>query len=86
MVLRLETGETTLEATGIYKTLVGQKLQYWRHVGFDTRVVPGDPVASALMFRMRARGDKDQMPTLATEIVDGTGIDLVTRWIASLPK
>jgi hypothetical protein len=86
MVLRLETGETTLETSGIYRTLVGQKLQYWRHAGFAQRVVAGDPVTSALTFRMQTRGSLDQMPPLATEIVDGIGMDLVTRWIASLPK
>jgi hypothetical protein len=85
MVLRLETGDTTLEASGIYRTVVGQKLQYWRHDGFAQRVVPGDPTASALMFRMQTRGKLDQMPSLATEVVDAIGVDTITRWITSLP-
>jgi hypothetical protein len=86
MVLRLETGEATVETTAIYRTLLGQKLQYWRNPGFDQRVVPGDPAASALLFRMQARGSRDQMPPLATEIVDGTGAGMVMSWIASLPR
>jgi hypothetical protein len=27
----------------------------------------------------------DQMPPLATELVDPTGVDLVRQWIAGLP-
>ncbi len=85
MVLRLELEDTVLEETGVYRSLLGQRLQYWRHDGFSQRLVPGDPAASALVFRMHARGNRDQMPPLATEIIDNTGLDIVTRWIASLP-
>jgi hypothetical protein len=34
---------------------------------------------------MSARGNKDQMPPLATELTDSTGISEVRAWIASLP-
>jgi hypothetical protein len=85
MVLRLELEETVLEQTGVYRSVIGQRLQYWRHDGFSQRVVTGDPAASAVMYRMQTRGNRDQMPPLATEIIDSTGIDIVTRWITSLP-
>jgi hypothetical protein len=86
MVLRLETTDTALETSGVYRSLVGQKLQYWRHDGFAQRVVPGDVAASGVMYRMQARGSRDQMPPLATEIVDPTGVESVARWITALPK
>jgi hypothetical protein len=86
MVLRLETSDTTLETSGVYRSLVAQKLQYWRHDGFAQRVAPGDVAASGVMFRMQARGTRDQMPPLATEIADGTGLAIVSRWIAALPR
>ena len=54
--------------TAIYKSLVGQKVQYWRHPTLTTRVVAGDPAGSAVLARMMIRGSKDQMPPLATEL------------------
>jgi hypothetical protein len=86
MVLRLETTDTTVEGSGVWKSLVGQKLQYWRHDGFSQRVVPGDAATSAVLYRMQTRVKREAMPPLATELVDPTGVDIVTRWITSLPK
>jgi hypothetical protein len=86
MLLRLDVGETTPEATGIYRSAIGQKLTYFRHPTITTRVVPGDPEASAVIFRMKSRVMKEGMPPIATEIVDPVGIDLVTHWIQSLPS
>ncbi len=60
-------------------------MQYWRGGAITQRVAPGDPDASAVVARMSARGSKDQMPPLATEATDSTGIGKVRRWIASLP-
>ena len=48
------------------------------------RLAPGDPENSVMYVRMGLRGDH-QMPPLATEIVDSAGVDLVRRWVASLP-
>ena len=49
------------------------------------RVAPGQPDQSAVIARMSARGDMNQMPPLATEIVDATGLDAIRQWIAGLP-
>lgn len=52
-----------------------------------TRIVRGDPDNSALVWRMRQRGDEEddaQMPPLATEVVDDAGVDAVAAWIRSL--
>jgi hypothetical protein len=85
MVLRLRVSERDPAQSELVKTVVGGKLQAWRDPAFTTRVVPGHPELSAVLARMSRRGSRDQMPPLATELVDPTGIDLVTRWVASLP-
>ena len=70
----------------MYRSLVGQTLQYWRGGAITKRVSPGDPDASAIVARMSARGNEDQMPPLATEENDPTGIAKVRAWIAALPR
>ncbi len=47
-------------------------------------VAPGDPGRSVLLKRIGLRG-RGQMPQLATVRVDRTAVDLLTRWIRSLP-
>jgi hypothetical protein len=85
MTLRLSTTETDPMATAIYQSTVGQALQYWRGGAITERVVPGSPDTSAIVARMSMRGDDNQMPPLATEEVDDTGLAKVRAWIASLP-
>jgi hypothetical protein len=46
------------------------------------RVAPGDPDTSGIAFRMAMRGDRKQMPPLATEHADTVGLDTVRGWIA----
>lgn len=49
-------------------------------------VAPGHPERSVLLFRMQQRGTgSGQMPPLATYQVDEAAVDLIRRWIASLP-
>ena len=85
MVLRVTTHDTDVESSDLYLSLVGQTLQYWRGGAITKRVLPGDPDASAIVARMSARGNEDQMPPLATEENDPTGIAKVRAWIAALP-
>jgi hypothetical protein len=85
MVLRLNVGERAAAGSQLYTSLVGQKLQYWRGGAITLRVAPGDPDISAVTARMHTRGSKDQMPPLATEIVDLDGFALVRDWIKQLP-
>jgi cytochrome c553 len=85
MVLRLTTHDTVVESSDLYQSLVGQTLEYWRGGAITQRVVAGDPDASAIVARMSARGNDDQMPPLATEEIDPTGLAKVRAWIASLP-
>jgi hypothetical protein len=84
MVLRLDTAEHDVESSAVYQSLVGKPLQYWRGGAITERVVPGHPEASAIVGRMSVRGTDDQMPPLATEVIDGTGLEAVRAWIAGL--
>jgi hypothetical protein len=84
MVLRLRVSERDPAQSELVKSVVGGKLQSWRVPEFTTRVVAGHPELSAILARMSRRGSKDQMPPLATEVVDPVGVDLVTRWVTSL--
>jgi hypothetical protein len=85
MDLRLNVDDFTPQMTAAYRTTAGQHVTAYRNPDYPTRVVPHDPDKSAIWFRMSQRGSKDQMPPLATEMVDPVGIDLVKRWIESLP-
>ena len=68
----------------VVASIVGVPLQSWLGHGYTLRVVPGDPDASALYFRMSVRNPDPGMPPLATEIPDDTGLAAVRAWISSL--
>lgn len=46
-------------------------------------ILPGDPSRSVLSARMGRRGE-DQMPPLASTVVDAEGVAVIEDWIASL--
>jgi cytochrome c553 len=85
MVLRVKVAERVASESELVKSLIGRRLQSWRS-SLSYRVVAGDPEASALLARMKIRGSKDQMPSLASEIVDPLGVEAVSAWISSLPR
>lgn len=82
--LRLLAGERVAENTPAVQSTLDVPLQNFMDTTLTTRVVPGDPELSALLFRMTERGTRTQMPPLATEQVDPEGVDLVRRWIEAL--
>lgn len=93
MHLRILPDEVDREVEELeaYRTTVGRKLSdEWKDhpERFTTRIVPGDPEASSITYRMGTRGDDklvpDQMPPLASRKVDEEGLAAVTRWIESL--
>lgn len=84
MVLRLDVGDSDPTETEVFRTVVDQKLQYYRSSTVSKRVVSGDPDASAVIVRMRSRQRKEQMPPLGSEVVDDDGIAAVSEWITSL--
>jgi hypothetical protein len=63
---------------------VGVPLDRFRDPVATVRIAPGQPDASGIYVRMRARGDGRQMPPLATERVDEDGSALVRAWIEAL--
>lgn len=83
MDLRLRVGERTVEDTAIYRTTVGVELQNFMDDAFTYRVVPGEPDASAVLYRMTFRG-KGQMPPLGTEEPHRDGIAFIEAWIEAL--
>lgn len=84
MVLRLDVGERDVATSQVYRTTVGVPLENWLNHGYTNRIVAGDPDTSALLYRMTQRTMTIQMPPIATELSDPTGIDLVRTWIQSL--
>ena len=55
--------------------------------GDRKRVVPGNPEDSLLYQLITSRaGPKEQMPPIATQVVDSSHADLVRRWIEALPE
>jgi hypothetical protein len=90
MTLRLSVGQRDAEATSPYLSTVGQPLQAWtgrsQPNGFPIalRIAPGAPAASGIFARMAARGSRDQMPPMGTEIVDAEGLAIVSAWIGQL--
>jgi hypothetical protein len=85
MVLRLVVADRDAATSGVYASIVAQNVNYWRGGAITKRVDPGVPDMSALIVRMSARGSKDEMPPLATELVDADGLATVRTWIAGLP-
>jgi len=83
-------GTRTVEETAAYTTAICQPLQRWTgHMNaagepYTLRIAPGDSAHSGILGRMSARGSRDQMPPVGTEIVDPDGIADVTEWIDSL--
>jgi cytochrome c553 len=50
--------------------------------GTSVLLAPGDPLASAMLVRMRSRRPSSQMPPLGTVARDTEAVALVERWIA----
>jgi hypothetical protein len=86
MVLRLFVDETAPEETSLFRSIVGEKLDYYRDTALTTRVVAGRPEQSAVIGRMQVREPKQQMPPLATEEVDRDGVGVVSAWIDALTE
>jgi hypothetical protein len=61
---------------------VGARTPRWQS---RQRVVAGDPAASLIVTLARSRGE-EQMPPIATNVVDEAGVTSVERWIESLSR
>lgn len=54
--------------------------------GVTLRVAPGDPEASALLYRLGSRDRLLQMPPLGTALVDEEALTLLAQWINHQPR
>jgi len=90
MTLRLSVGQLEVESTSAYASAVAQPLRVWtgrtQVNGFpiDLRIAPTAPTASGVILRMSDRGSRDQMPPIASEVVDTEGVAAVSAWVESL--
>ena len=84
LIMEAIVGDETLEETGVYETAVNM-MSLWTIGPPLMRVAPGDPDNSSLYLRTGFRADAiNQMPPLATELVDDVGREAIREWILSL--
>lgn len=84
MNLRLGAAATPAEEANGYATTVHAAVQF-NGDGATVRIDPMNPDNSAILRRMSVRGPNTaQMPLIATEVVDPTGVATITDWINSL--
>lgn len=83
-------GQTTVGTMPAYETGVDVCTSGWEG-GAVHRIQPNVPSESAIWLRMGVRPvppaviDTDQMPPLATEVVDMTGRATIAAWITAMP-
>ena len=82
--LWLDVGTASPEDSNAWRTTVGVDTQVFKDQHVLGRVVPGNPMASAIYYRMIHRDDAAQMPPLATSLVDEEGASAILAWIESL--
>jgi len=82
MNLKLHAASTAATQEPGYLTTVNANVQF-NGAGATKRVEPMNPANSAVLKRLSIRGT-NQMPLIATETVDATGVTTVTTWINSL--
>jgi hypothetical protein len=90
MNMRVSTADTTVATTGVYTTVVNEPVHLFVGQGCDYRVAGGDTADSCVHFRMSERGsdgmpNPNQMPPLASDVVDASGLSTIASWIAGLP-
>ncbi len=68
----------------VVKSTVGVPVRSPTWAGED-RIVPGDPKSSVVLELLGQRGAQ-QMPPIATRVVDDAGKAAVEAWIAAMPK
>jgi hypothetical protein len=89
MYLRLKADETDGRSTAVVDAIsttvdVAATTPRWSE---RTRIVPGSPQDSLLYFLVSTRdpaNPKDQMPPIASRVVDDDGVALIEEWIRSM--
>jgi hypothetical protein len=87
ILLRVLVADTTLEQTGVFRTAVNQRTTASADLAIEYRIRGGSSVEreSAVWYRMNLRMIEDQMPPIASELQDPTGLTTISSWIQSLP-
>jgi hypothetical protein len=90
MEMRVRSTDATTAATGAYTTVVNQPVQIFTGMGCDFRIAGGDVADSCVHFRMSERGadgmpNFNQMPPLASDEQDASGLAAIAAWIGVLP-
>ena len=83
--LWLDVEASSVEETAAFATAVSQPNQLFNDQHVSGRIVPGNPDESAVIYRMKQRGNIAQMPPLASDVADADGLEVVREWIESLP-
>jgi hypothetical protein len=81
--LRLLVGQKTVASTDIVTSAVGKATANMADLG-KLRIDAGHPGTSTVITRMSSRVPSAQMPPLATEMVDSSGVKVVSDWITAL--
>ena len=85
MNLWIDVDHSTAVESNAWQTTVGVDTQVFKDQQISGRIVPGNPEASALYYRMSHRYDVAQMPPVGTKLTDTEGISIISEWIESLP-
>jgi hypothetical protein len=90
MNMRVSTSDASVATTGVYTTVVNEPVLFFTGHGCDFRVAGGDTADSCVHLRMSERGSDGapnplQMPPLASDVVDATGLAAISAWIGGLP-
>lgn len=80
--LYLDLSQTDLSAMGVCKPPVAAG---GGSGGRAFGIVPGDPDASILVYRLESTEPQVRMPELGRNLVDVEGVALIRQWIAELP-
>lgn len=81
--LRVQTTETAVEQTGVYRTAFGLKMVHEIPPDIFDALVAGDPDHSGIYVRM-SRRDGFGMPPQCTKVIDVEGAATVRAWIAGM--
>jgi hypothetical protein len=92
LIFKVLVAQKTAQETGAYTTALNVVATKAEHApDYTYRIYGGDPSKSSASYRMNQRSgidgvaDSAQMPPLATEHPDPTGIAAVNAWIMTLP-
>ncbi len=81
----LDVQTETPEETSTWLSAVNQETQTFRDQHVTALIASGNPDASAITYRMKARGNNAQMPPMGTRLIDEEGLAIITEWIEGLP-